>query len=135
MKLIVCLDDKNGMLFNRRRQSSDAVVCQKILSLSEGKKLWMNGYSRKLFADTACGICVDEDFLEHAGPEEYCFLENMDISPYISGVDEAVIFYWNRVYPADTRFPMHLLDGWTKVKTDEFFGHSHSKITQEVYIP
>ena len=33
MKLIVCLDDKNGMMFNKRRQSRDRVLIENVLEL------------------------------------------------------------------------------------------------------
>lgn len=135
MKIIVCLDDKNGMLFNKRRQSSDAVLCQRILALSAGNVLWMNGYSQRLFADMDGTIRIDESFLERAGQHDWCFVEDLDAAPYVSRSDEIVIFRWNRVYPADMRFPMHLLDHWTKTETAEFAGNSHDKITQEVYRP
>ena len=49
MNIIICLDDKNGIQFNRRRQSRDQVVCNRVLELSQGSTLWMNAYSAKLF--------------------------------------------------------------------------------------
>ena len=33
MKIIVCLDDNNGMLFNNRRQSRDKTVVEDIISV------------------------------------------------------------------------------------------------------
>ena len=36
MKIIVCLDNNNGMLFNNRRQSRDSVLIERIIhSLGE----------------------------------------------------------------------------------------------------
>ena len=35
MKLIVCMDDKNGMAFNHRRQSRDRVLAKRIMELTE----------------------------------------------------------------------------------------------------
>ena len=68
MILIVCLDDKGGMAFNRRRQSKDRVLREQILALTEGRPLWMNSYSALQFED-APNIRVDEAFLEKAGRE------------------------------------------------------------------
>ena len=133
MKIIICLDDKNGMLFNKRRQSSDRVLCQRILSMVGDRILWMNEYSRKLFEGENGNIQIDEGFLKHAGEEDYCFIENLDTAPYIPDATEVIIYRWNRVYPADMRFPMHLLSAWNKMAVSEFQGHSHDKITQEVY--
>ena len=131
MNLIVCLDNKNGMLFNKRRQSSDRVVCRKILSAMNGKTLWMNGYSRKLFRQAGGDIRVDENFLEAAGQGDYCFVENTDVTQYMARVHRVVVFRWNRTYPADLRFPS--LDEWKMVETSSLEGSSHDKITREVY--
>ena len=49
MIVIVCTEDRGGMLFNNRRVSKDRTVIQKILELSEGKKLWIHPFSEKLF--------------------------------------------------------------------------------------
>lgn len=40
MKLIVCMDDKNGMAFNHRRQSRDRVLAERIMELTENAKLY-----------------------------------------------------------------------------------------------
>lgn len=133
MKLIVCLDDKNGMAFWKKRQSSDKIVCERILLLCGGKRLYMNGYSQKLFDGMGGDIVVDKNFLDSAGKEDYCFTENVDVTPYIAEADEIILMRWNRVYPADLRFPAQQLSGWKKVDTAQFPGNSHECITQEVY--
>ena len=37
MILIACVDDKFGMLFNRRRQSQDRMLRERVLRLTDGK--------------------------------------------------------------------------------------------------
>lgn len=133
MKLIVCLDDKNGMLFNHRRQSADNALYQRIAAMTKGDVLWVNKYSAPLFVNMDGDICVHECFLGKMGQKDWCFVENIELTPYISHMDEIVIFRWNRVYPADMRFPMQLLDSWNLVESKSFSGHSHDKITREVY--
>lgn len=59
---IVCLDQDDGLLFNGRRQSRDRVVTEKILSMTEGKPLWMSAYSRRVFPEDA-PVCVAEDLV------------------------------------------------------------------------
>ena len=59
---IVCLDQEDGLLFNGRRQSRDRVVTEKILSMTEGKPLWMSAYSRRIFPENA-PVCVAEDLV------------------------------------------------------------------------
>ena len=81
MILIVCVDDHNGMMFNHRRQSQDRILRADILELTGGKKLWMNAYSKKQFAESdTARIRVNETFLDAAGDGEFCFVENADVS-------------------------------------------------------
>ena len=111
MKIIVCVDNQNGMMFNHRRQSQDRVLRKRILELTGGKKLWMNAYSQKQFLqvngnmskeqEQSGQIQADEAFLEKAGPGEYCFVENKDVVPYESRIEEVILCHWNRDYPAD----------------------------------
>lgn len=133
MKIIVCLDDRNGMLFNNRRQSSDRLLRERVLQLAGGARLWMNTYSAKQFADSSETVCVDEDFLSRAGVGEYCFVENVDCSPYIQSAEAIIVYHWNTVYPSDTWFPTDHLEGETPVSVFEFAGYSHKKITEEIY--
>ena len=49
MNIIVCLDDKNGMMFNKRRQSQDKVLRADIKELVKNQDLFMNEYSYKLY--------------------------------------------------------------------------------------
>ncbi len=79
MKIIVCVDNQNGMMFNHRRQSQDRVLRKRILELTGGKKLWMNAYSQKQFLqvngnmskeqEQSGQIQADEAFLERRGRE------------------------------------------------------------------
>ena len=120
------------MLFNHRRLSRDKRVCEKILDYSNKKELWMNEYSKKLFTNLADAetIRVDEEFLDKS--QSICFVENQDITPYLSKVDTIILFRWNRDYPADFFFTVDLSQ-WNLISTEEFEGTSHEKITMEVY--
>ena len=51
MHVILCADDRNGMMFHRRRQSRDRAVLEDIEKLRAGKKLLMNKYSDKMFSE------------------------------------------------------------------------------------
>ncbi len=133
MKIIVCLDDKNGMLFNERRQSTDRVLRERVLQLTAGTRLWMNAYSAKQFAEQNTAVTVDEDFLQKAAEGEYCFVENTDCTAYLSKAEAVVVYRWNTVYPSDVRFPVAFFVGKTPVSIVEFEGHSHKKITEELF--
>ena len=124
MILIVCVDDHNGMMFNHRRQSQDRVLRADILELTDGKKIWMNAYSRKQFAESdAEKIMVDETFLDAAGD---------GVSGCAERIEEIYLYRWNRDYPADVYFPVDL-SMWKCVEAKEFAGSSHEKITRERY--
>lgn len=151
MKVIVCVDNQMGMMFNHRRQSQDRLLRQRILKLSGGKKLWMNAYSYKMFLQDLQGtstgglqagqetsgqlelIQADESFLEKAEEGEFCFVEDQDIVPYEKRVEEVILCRWNRDYPADLYFKMDL-SAWKLAGTQEYAGSSHEKITEERYV-
>ena len=136
MILIVCLDDKNGMMFNKRRQSKDVAVREDIAAMVGLGTLWMNEYSAKQFAEETAAdmnISVNESFLDKAGPGEYCFLEGPGASAAEQKIEKIIVYKWNRLYPADVRFDI-LLDNWKLDNASEFTGNSHEKITKEVYI-
>ena len=133
MILIVCLDDKNGMAFNGRRQSQDARGRERLLALAGEAPLWMNAASAKLFGE-APNIRVAEDFLEQAAPGEYAFAELPPLAPYARKAERIVALRWNRVYPADKKLDIPLKPGlWNLVKAEDFPGSSHETLTLEIY--
>lgn len=132
MNIIVCLDDKNGILFNNRRQSRDMKVSERIIEKAGDSLVSMNGYSAKLFKGAS--VKTDEYFLGNAREGENCFVENTDVLPYIEKIESITVYRWNRVYPADTFFPLEKLTENRKlIQRTEFSGKSHERITEEVY--
>ena len=135
MNLIVCIDDNNGLLFNKLRQSSDSEVINRIVEIIEDNKLLCNSYTAKLFDNKKCNQVINDEFLNIAEENDYCFLENSDIIPYINNVKKLIIYHWNRKYPSDKKFPTEdFLKFMKKSSTYEFKGNSHDKITEEIYI-
>lgn len=133
MIVIVAVDERNGMMFNKRRQSQDKALRERILEIAKGKALWMNRYTAKQFEDQG-GIIVDDEFLDRAGTGEFCFVENTPVAPYLDRIEKIIRFCWNRKYPGDMIFDVDLTDGWELEETKEFEGNSHEKITEEVYV-
>lgn len=137
MKVIVCIDDKKGMMFNNRRQSQDSAVRKDILETVENKKIWMNPYSAKQFLQLETenlSMIVDEDFIEKAGGD-YCFVENISLKPYIKKIEEIIIYHWNRQYPADFYFDIDVEESdWEVISQKELVGTSHENIQKEIYI-
>ena len=134
MIVMVCVDDKNGMMFNKRRQSQDRVLRHHMLELAGDKKLWMNAYSRKQFSkEDESRIAVAENGFQNIRSGEYCFLEDEDPAQYTEQIEELILFHWNRIYPADFFCTLDLSE-WKRKTTEEFAGCSHEKITQEWYV-
>lgn len=133
MRVIVCLDDRNGMLFNRRRQSRDRRVVEDILRELGEKRLLVNGFSAPLFERAGDRIRVEDDPLAAAGREDVCFVENLPLAPWAAAIERLTVYRWNRVYPADMRLDLALESGWHLVAASDFPGFSHEKITKEIY--
>ncbi len=128
MDIIVCLDDKGGMLFNKRRQSKDRAVLEDMKGCLSAP-LTIDAFSEKLFADTGIDYRVGE-------PEEsgVFFAENVKISEIVDTCTRIVIYKWNRIYPSDFKFDIDLpKEGFVLKSTKDFAGTSHEKITREIY--
>ena len=135
MIVMVCVDDNNGMMFNRRRQSQDRLLRKRMLELTSGKKLWMSAYSRGQFLEEDGGrIAVVKGDFSDLAPGEYCFLEDKDPARYENQMEGLIVFHWNRVYPADLHCTLPY-GSWKLEEWEEFAGYSHDRITQERYTP
>ena len=146
MKLIICVDDNFGMMFNKRRQSQDRTLREKLIELCENSVLWMNEYSSNQFQngiDTIvklkdeynCDVKVENEMISYAGADDYCFIENIDINDHIvNNTNEILLVKWNREYPSDMYFNKTYLDAFTLNDTITFTGYSHEEITIERYV-
>lgn len=132
MTLILCLDDNDGMLFNGRRQSADSVLCRHVEEFAGEGRLLMNAYSAKLFSSDK--VTVSEAPIQDAVDGDCCFIENLDVTPYLKNAERLLIYRWNRIYPSDVKFPADGRLGWKLRNSVEFSGSSHDRITQEVYV-
>ena len=130
MIIAVCVDDKMGMTFNKRRQSRDKCVIDDLMTIAE--TVHINGFSEELFEDYKDRISVDEDFLDNAESEDVCFVENIDLEPYADKINKVILYLWNRHYPSSLKFKVDLSD-YEFIEETEFQGNSHEKITREVY--
>lgn len=135
VEVIACVDDNYGLMFNQRRQSRDRIVIDHILQDARERCLYVDEYSAQLFAEAdQCQIMIKPDFLECAGPEDCCFVENSPLLPYESKIDRIILYRWNRKYPADLYFDISLTEyGWRLTESIDFPGNSHEKITRKVY--
>jgi len=134
MILIACIDDDNGMMFNNRRQSRDRELTGRIRELTAAGTLHVSSYTGQLFDGTDHNLEFDDDPFVHAGRGEFVFAEDIRPGPYEEGLEQIILFRWNRRYPSDVKFDIPLSDhGWKLVRSREFAGSSHDKISEEVY--
>ena len=137
MNVILCTDDRNGILFNGRRQSRDRAVIEDIGKITEGGRLLMNRYSDKMFAEYgSSGHLIFEDtetMLDAAGENDFCFLENVCPEHFRKKIKRIVIYRWNRHYPSDRKIDKDFLKDRKLRAREDFAGNSHEKITREIY--
>jgi len=134
MRVALCIDDKNGMLFNHRRQSRDRVLIADLLaSVGEGR-LYITPFSQKLLEPYGVELTVSENMLCEAEKDDLCFVEDLPLSGVAHKIDELIIYRWNRVYPADVYFDVDIeKESFRLTETVDFEGSSHEKITKETY--
>ena len=70
--------------------------------------------------------------MQHAQPDDFCFLECTDPTPYLGLASCLTVVRWNRRYPADLHISVP--EGWKKVRETEFECSYHPTITQEDYV-
>ena len=130
--IIVCMDEKNGMIFNGRRQSQDQEVIKKMLEYAKGKPLWINDYSAQLFReDQQKQIKITENFFD-LDEDDICFIENIRLDRCHEKVKKVIVFRWERVYTADVYFNFKL-DNFCLASTEILKGSSHKEILIETY--
>lgn len=127
MTLYICLDDRNGLKFNKRRQSRDAAVLEDIRGLLTGNLL-VEPYSEKLIREAEIPFVLPPETAEDF------FAEDIPSEELLEKTQTLVIYRWNCHYPADVRWEPDLAAmGFALRETVEFPGKSHEKITREVY--
>lgn len=134
MIIVTVIDDKNGLLFNHRRQSQDRELRKKIEQISRKSKLWMNAFSAGQFASLPENAIVSEDFLTEADKGDFCFVEDQPLLSVKNRIEAMVLFHWNRSYPSD--FSLDFIpagQGMRLIQTEDFPGYSHENITMEVW--
>ena len=133
MILIFTLDDDNGTNLAGKRQSRDRVVGEKIITLADNN-LYILQKTASFFknndmSDVPCAIWSDLWQL----PKQAVFFAEAPVPTEIMEQAEKIyVFRWNRRYPSLEQDRVNL-DGYNKTIIAEFPGHSHDKITLEVY--
>ena len=126
MILITCIDNSNGIMFNKRRVSKDALLIERLKGITKENKIYVSEYSKPLF-DGFDNLVLS---IENLTNNDFYFLENED---YNGNIDKIIIYKWNRDYPADKYFDIDL-SSYELISTQDFQGSSHDLITEEIYI-
>ena len=126
MNLIVCIANNNGIMFNKRRVSKDALLIERLKGITKENKIYVSEYSKPLF-DGFDNLVLS---IENLTNDDFYFLEDED---YNGNIDKIIIYKWNRDYPADKYFDIDL-SSYELISTQDFQGSSHDLITEEIYI-
>ena len=132
MHIIICLDERQGVLFNHRRQSKDRELIADIGRNLSGT-LYIKPYSESLFINRG----IPYQCIEHMGEIEdhvVFFAEDLDFLSILNSVKTITVYWWNRHYPSDVRLELDFADeGFSSVERKDFAGFSHEKITKEIF--
>ncbi len=135
MKLVFCVDDRGGMMFNSRRVSRDKNMVSDLAEIIADSVLYIEPYSEELFAETPLNIICSSTLMASAEQGDFAFVERFDPSDFIEFADELIIYGWNRKYPSELKFdkdPEAL--GFALADVFDFVGNSHEKITRKRYV-
>lgn len=130
MKLVICLDENNGINFNKRRQSQDIKQREDFVKLIGKEKLFLKEYSFELYKDFDLNLEIVKDFYEKEG---YYLFEEKVSDEFLEKVDTIICYFWNRDYPFDETFEAYQNKEWKEFEKKEFVGKSHDKITRIIY--
>ena len=129
MNLIVCIDERNGMLFHQKRVSQDILQRKDVYAYIKEQPLYIKKKSEALYEHK--NIVVIDDFYKIAHMEGYCIAEEELEETLLQKMNHIIVYCWNRHYQADTYFKIPQNFQCEQVK--EFRGYSHEKITRKVY--
>jgi len=125
MVLIVCVDEKMGMLFNHRRQSSDRNLI-KYLS-DRFKKITVCEYSAGLFSEFLDCIQINNN-----PRQSDCFFLEDNRTVFFHS-DTIVLCRWNRIYPADIYCSADFSE-YNLVSSEKIIGSCHEEIIIDTFL-
>ena len=135
MTVIVCIDDRGGMLFNKRRVSRDCLVIADIEKEVGDGILYISDFSEALFVESDISALSVSEPLSAAGKGDFVFIENFGLKDKIKQIEKLIIYKWNRRYPSDFSLDINPDESeFYIISTSDFKGHSHDKITKEIYV-
>ena len=134
MTVFVCIDDRGGMLFMKRRLSKDREVTADIAKTVDDGILYISDFSESLFLESdVSGMSVSNPLVS-AGDGDFVFIENLALKEFMQKTERLIIYKWNRKYPYDFSLDVTPEEcGFHLAESYDFKGYSHDKITKEIY--
>ena len=134
MTVFLCIDDRGGMTFMKRRLSRDKIMIEDLSKEVGEGILYISDFSEALFSDSELSVMSVSNPLASAGEDDFAFIEDIPISNAIDRIDTLIIYKWNRKYPYDFALDIDPLNcGFSILSSCDFKGNSHDKITKEIY--
>lgn len=134
MTVFLCIDDRGGMTFMKRRLSRDKIMIEDLSKEVGEGILYISDFSEALFSDSELSVMSVSNPLASAGEDDFAFIEDIPISNAIDRIDTLIIYKWNRKYPYDFALDIDPLNcGFSLLSSCDFKGNSHDKITKEIY--
>ena len=135
MTAIVCIEDRGGMTFMRRRLSKDKVLTEDIVKTVGDGILYISDFSESLFAKSDISVMSVSNPLDSAEAGDYAFIENSGLKESLEKIKVLIIYKWNRKYPFDFSLDVEPEKcGFSLKESYDFKGSSHDKITKEIYV-
>ena len=134
MTVFLCIDDRGGMTFMKRRLSRDKIMIEDLSKEVGEGILYISDFSEALFSDSELSVMSVSNPLASAGEDDFAFIEDIPISNAIDRIDTLIIYKWNRKYPYDFALDIDPLNcGFSLLSSCDFKGNSHDQITKEIY--
>lgn len=134
MTVFICVDDRGGMTFMKRRLSRDKILTEDLVKTVGDGILYISEFSESLFSESSLSVMSVSSPLQSAGKDDFVFIENLPLSDALNKIDTLVIYKWNRTYPFDFSLDLNPdKSGFLLVDSYDFKGNSHDKITKEIY--
>ena len=134
MTVIVCIEDRGGMLFMKRRLSKDRILTENVAETVGDGILYISEFSEALFSDSDISVMSVSNPLISADEGDFVFIENLELKDYIEKIKKLIVYKWNRKYPFDFSLDIEPLKcGFKLIESCDFKGSSHDKITREIY--
>lgn len=131
--VVITVDDRMGLAFNKRRQSRDKALIADLCDTTDGS-IHVSGYSAPLFDEHADRITVVDDPLAQCHDGGCCFVEMTHLADHLPDISTLTVYRWNRLYPSDKKLDIDPVEcGFKVISEQEFVGNSHDKITKVIY--